>query len=252
MRFASLGSGSKGNGTLVEYGDQLLLVDCGFTIKEVERRLERLRRTPRDISAIVVTHEHSDHLKGVGPLSRKYRLPVYMTVGTYRSRDIGELADLRLIQGYRSFQVESIRVQPVAVPHDAREPAQYIFEANGKRLGILTDLGTISPHVESQYSCCDGLLLEANHDPHMLVTGPYPQSLKKRVGGPWGHLSNQQAAAFLQRVDTTQLTSLVVGHISETNNCVEKAKATLREATQQMSQVVYACQNNGFGWQSLE
>ncbi len=251
MKFASLGSGSRGNATLVEYDDQLLLVDCGFTIKEVERRMERLERSVDSISAILVTHEHADHLKGVPPLSRKYKLPVYMTPGTFRSRDLGKLPLLTLIEGYQSLSFGDLKVYPVAVPHDAREPAQFVFSAANKRLGILTDLGSISAHVEQHFCDCDALLLEANHDPQMLASGPYPYSLKQRVGGPWGHLSNQQAAGFLARVDSERLKRLVVGHISQKNNSLERAQDCLRDVTADIEQVSYACQDDGFGWIEL-
>lgn len=251
MQFASLGSGSKGNGTLVAWQDQLLLVDCGFTIKETERRMAALERRVEEITAILVTHEHGDHIKGVPALARKYRLPVYMTPGTFRSRNLGELPQLHFIEGYQSFFLGDIKVQPVAVPHDAREPAQFIFKANGKRLGILTDIGNISAHVEAEFGECDALLLEANHDSHMLATGPYPHSLKQRVGGPWGHLNNEQAAAFLQRANRQRLQTLVVGHISQQNNCLEKARSVLADTLVDLRQVVFACQDQGFGWLSI-
>lgn len=244
MRYASLGSGSRGNATLIEAADQLVLVDCGFTIKEVERRIQKLDRTVADVSAILVTHEHADHLKGVAPLARKYRLPVYMTPGTFRSRDLGNLHDLNFIEGFSSFSLGDLRVEPVAVPHDAREPAQFIFEYDGRRLGVLTDLGSISTHVEECYRDCDALVLEANHDPQMLVSGPYPPSLKKRVGGPWGHLSNQQTAGFLQRIDRSRLRQLVVAHISQQNNSLERARAALDEVVRDIPEVVFACQDD--------
>jgi phosphoribosyl 1,2-cyclic phosphodiesterase len=249
MRYASLGSGSRGNGTLVEYGDQLLLVDCGFTVKETLLRIERLGVDPQSLSAILVTHEHGDHIKGVGPLARRLKVPVYMTPGTFHSRDLGKLPELHLIEGYRPFTLGDIHITPVAVPHDAREPAQYIFEANERRLGVLTDLGSISPHVEEAYGNCDALVLEANHDPHMLASGPYPPSLKQRVGGLWGHLSNQQAAGFLQRIDLERLQQLVVAHISQKNNCLDRTRETLAQVTEGIDQVVYACQDQGFDWQ---
>ncbi|WP_439135605.1 MBL fold metallo-hydrolase [Pseudomaricurvus sp.] len=248
MKFASLGSGSRGNGTLVSWKDQLLLVDCGFTIKEVERRIERLGRSVAEITAVLVTHEHADHLKGVPPLARKYNLPVYMTPGTFRSRDLGKLPFLHLIEGYQAFQLDELEVLPVAVPHDAREPAQFVFQVAGKRLGILTDLGNISAHVESHFYDCDALLLEANHDPQMLASGPYPPSLKQRVGGPWGHLSNQQAAGFLARINADRLQHLVVGHISQKNNSLELARQVLKEVTDKIPRVEYACQDEGFDW----
>lgn len=251
LRYASLGSGSQGNGTLVQSAEQLLLIDCGFTIKEVERRLQRLGASPSDITAILVTHEHGDHLKGVAPLARKYRLPIYMTPGTFRSKSLGTLPQLHLLEGYQNFELGDVLIEPIAVPHDAREPAQFVFNCNAIRLGVLTDLGTISPHVEECYRDCDALVLEANHDPLLLAQGPYPQSLKQRVGGPWGHLSNQQAAGFLERVNLQRLRQLVVAHISQKNNSLDVARAALEPITAQIEEVVYACQEEGFGWLSI-
>ena len=248
LRFASLGSGSRGNATLVEWPQGSLLIDCGFSIKDTELRLARLGKTAHDLTAILVTHEHSDHIKGVAPLARRYQLPVYMTPGTWHSKNLGELPSLHLIQSYAPFQLNGLVVTPVAVPHDAREPAQFVFEYAGLRLGILTDLGSITPHVEAAYQACDAMLLEANHDPFMLASGPYPPSLKQRVGGQWGHLSNQQAAGFLQRIDTQRLQHLVVAHISQKNNSLDAARATLGPVIQSVKQVTYACQDQGFDW----
>lgn len=248
LRFASLGSGSRGNSTLVEWSEGALLVDCGFSVKETELRLSRLGKMATDLTAILVTHEHSDHIKGVAALARRYKIPVFITPGTYHSRDMGELPKLNLINAYAPFIINGLNVIPVAVPHDAREPAQFVFECEGLRLGILTDLGSITPHVEASYQACDALMLEANHDPFMLASGSYPQSLKQRVGGQWGHLSNQQAAGFLQRLNTQQLQHLVVAHISQKNNTLDLARAALAPVTQQVKQVTYACQEQGFGW----
>lgn len=233
---------------MVEWCHGALLIDCGFSVKETELRLARRGKTPQDLSAILVTHEHSDHIKGVAALSRRYELPVYMTPGTYHSKDLGDLPKLQLIHGYAPFELNGLRVNPVAVPHDAREPAQFVLEYAGLRLGILTDLGSITPHVEAAYQACDAMVLEANHDPVMLASGSYPSSLKQRVGGQWGHLSNQQAAGFLQRLDTARLQHLVVAHISQQNNSLSLAQAALASVTQAVQQVTYACQDQGFDW----
>lgn len=251
IRYASLGSGSRGNATLVASANNMVLVDCGFTLKETCQRLERLSVSPHDISALIVTHEHGDHIKGVGPFARKYQLPVHITPGTYKARDIGTLPDLQLIHGYQSFSVGEIRVTPVAVPHDAREPAQFLFDVEGCRLGVLTDLGSISSHVEEHFYQCDALVLEANHDPQMLASGPYPFSLKQRVGGFWGHLSNEQAAAFLHRVDQRRLKQLVVAHISQQNNSLEVARAAIANVLTEAVDVIYACQEQGFDWREV-
>lgn len=248
LRFASLGSGSRGNATLVSWEQGKLLLDCGFSAREAEQRLARLGVAASDLSALLVTHEHTDHIKGVAAFARRHKLPVYMTPGTYYSRNLGELPELRLIEQYQAFSLNGLRVQPVAVPHDAREPAQFIFEYNGRRLGILTDLGSITPQVEESYQGLDALVLEANHDTVMLAYGPYPASLKQRVGGLWGHLSNQQAAGFLQRLDCARLQHLVVAHISLQNNSPQAAQAALAPVSEAVQQVTYACQDQGFDW----
>jgi phosphoribosyl 1,2-cyclic phosphodiesterase len=248
MRFASLGSGSKGNGTLVEFDGETLLIDCGFSVKDTVARLARLGKTPEQLSAVLVTHEHGDHLRGVPALARKYDLPVYITPGTLKAKALGKLPDVRSIEGYRPFNVGPFYVQPVAVPHDAREPAQFVISAAGKTLGILTDLGMITAHVQDSYQHCDALVLEANHDPVMLAYGSYPQSLKQRVGGPWGHLSNQQSAGFLEHFDVARLQHLVVAHISLQNNSLEVAQNVLGPVVQPVAEVIYACQDQGFEW----
>lgn len=216
--FASLGSGSRGNATLVRSGNTLLLVDNGFTLKETEARLQRLGFNADQLSAILVTHEHGDHIKGVGPLARKYQLPVYATHGTLQGDPLGRGVETHSISPHRHFPIEDIEVTPVAVPHDAREPCQFVFNCGGARVGLLTDLGSITPFVIEQYRDCDALMLECNHDPGMLSMGPYPPSLKQRVGGLWGHLSNQQAAGLLERITVERLQHLVISHISEMNN----------------------------------
>jgi phosphoribosyl 1,2-cyclic phosphodiesterase len=256
IRFASLGSGSRGNATLVEWASGIeclgtLMIDCGFSLKEAEQRLERLGKSPESIKAILVTHEHGDHIKGVAAFSRRHQIPVHMTPGTYNSRNFGEIPHLQLIQGYAPFEIAGLQVFPVAVPHDAREPSQFVFEHQGKRLGILTDLGSITPHVEAQYQNLDAMVLEANHDSFMLASGSYPPSLKQRVGGSWGHLSNQQAAGFLQRIDCARLQHLVVAHISQQNNRLDLAQATLAPITSEIKQITYACQDQGFDWLSV-
>ena len=251
LRFASLGSGSRGNSTLVEWSAGTLLIDCGFSVKEAIQRLERLGKRAEDLLAILVTHEHADHIKGVAAMARRYGLPVYMTPGTYHSRNLGELPDLRLIEAYTPFVLNDLHITPVAVPHDAREPAQFVFEYAGLRLGILTDLGSITAHVEAHYQDLDAMVLEANHDPVMLASGSYPSSLKQRVGGLWGHLSNQQAAGLLQRLNCARLQHLVVAHISQQNNSLELAQAALAPVTAEVKQITFACQNQGFDWLSV-
>lgn len=253
MKFASLGSGSSGNATLVSDGGCTLLVDCGFAVKETERRLGRLGLSAEALSAILVTHEHSDHIKGVAALSRKYDIPVFMTEGTYKSRDFGRISRLHIIRNYQCFDIGNIAVYPVVVPHDAREPAQFVFEqAQGLRFGVLTDLGSITPHVLEAYAACHGMLVEANHDLEMLSRGPYPPSLKSRVAGAWGHLNNAQTAEFLECIDLCLLQELVVGHVSRQNNSIEHVKTQLSGVLPRAKSVHFACQDEGFDWLTLK
>jgi len=250
LAFSSLGSGSKGNGTLISHAGTQVLVDCGFTLKETERRLSRLDVSPEKLSAIFVTHEHSDHINGVGPLARKYGIPVYLTAGTWHTGRIGEVPRVELIPGHGSIQLGELIISPVAVPHDAREPVQYIFQGGGKTLGVLTDLGSLTQQVTDHYADCDALVLEANHCPVMLDNGPYPESLKQRVGSDWGHLSNQQAAAFLKTL-VKPLKHLVLAHLSEQNNSPAKVEQVLKAQIQKAENVLFACQHQGFNWLSI-
>lgn len=257
MRFASLGSGSKGNATLIEAAQTCLLLDCGFTLKETEARLERLGKTAHDLDAVLVTHEHSDHLKGVGALARKYQIPVYLTAGTYHQGRLGKLPSVEWVNCHQSFVIKDIAVQPVPVPHDAREPCQYVFRHADKKLGVLTDLGSLTPHVEKHYSGLDALVLECNHDLQMLEEGPYPYQLKQRIQGNYGHLSNSQAAQLLARIEREKLQHLVLSHISQQNNSAELACAAVAELLKGMSHCgnegfVVAGQDEGFDWRVID
>jgi len=256
MRFASLGSGSKGNATLIEAADTCLLLDCGFTVKETEARLQRLGKTGHDLNAILVTHEHSDHIKGVGALARKYQLPVYLTAGTFHRGRLGKLPRLETINCHQHFVIDNVHVQPVPVPHDAREPCQYVFQYNQKKLGVLTDLGSLTPHVEKHYSGLDALVLECNYDPQMLDEGPYPFQLKERIFSDYGHLSNVQAAQLLSRIEKGKLQHLLLSHISQQNNCPTLASQAVASLLDEMGESVrngfeVACQEQGFGWREI-
>ena len=228
MRFASLGSGSRGNATLVEAGETRLLIDCGYTLREFERRLAALELVGESLTAILVTHEHIDHLRGVGPVARRYGIPVWTAAGTARAAVLPDLPALHVFASHAgAFRIGDIEVSPYAVPHDAREPCQFVFASDGRRLGVLTDTGRITPHIVASLQDIDALLLECNHDSGMLATGSYPPRLRARVGGPFGHLSNGQAAGLLQRIDHRRLSHLVAGHLSEKNNHPELAQAAL-------------------------
>lgn len=253
MRFASLGSGSKGNSTVVESDTACVMVDCGFGLRNACTRLERIGKSPEDLTAIIVTHEHSDHWKGIGALSAKYNIPVYLSAGSLKAKQIqsGE-ALFNCIDSHKDFYVGDICIKPVPVPHDAREPIQYIL-SNGKvQLGILTDLGHFTPHVVSSYSKCDALLLECNYDDDMLLDGPYPRFLKDRVSGMFGHLSNRQAADLLLALDLSRLKNLVIGHISAKNNDVSLIKAVIEPLCGEDIVLSFADQESGSPWMEIK
>jgi phosphoribosyl 1,2-cyclic phosphodiesterase len=251
VRFASLGSGSRGNATLVQSGSTLLMVDCGFSARETERRLARLGVTADDLDALLVTHEHSDHCSGIGTLSRKHGIPVYLTRGTHASGRCDGVAQAEYFHSGSPFELGNIAVAPIAVPHDAREPCQFVFECNDLKLGILTDLGSITGAVVDHYTDCHGLLLECNHDEEMLRLGPYPPPLKRRVGGDWGHLNNRQSADLLEQVLHGGFRELVVAHISEQNNHREHVLAALSPVYDSGNGLTWADQATGFEWIDL-
>lgn len=252
MRFASLGSGSRGNATLVETGATLVMVDCGFSCRETERRLGQLGRSAQELSALLVTHEHGDHMRGVAALARKYALPVWLTRGTWRMLRDNDLPDIRYCDGDLAFAIDDLQVTPFTVPHDAREPCQYVFADGVHRLGVITDTGRVTPHIIECLDRCDALLLECNHDAQLLACGPYSATLKQRVGGPLGHLSNAQAAELLARLDTTRLQHLVAGHLSDSNNRPELARRALADALDCESHWVgIAAQDAGLDWREI-
>ena len=253
IRFASLGSGSRGNASLVMADDACIMLDCGFSVAETRRRLARLGVDPEAVTAIVVTHEHSDHASGVGRAARAFSVPVYATRGTAKSCAArwGRGVDLRLIDSGARLSLAGVDVEAVTVPHDASEPCQYLFRHRRQCLGVLTDLGHVSRLVADRYRRCDLLVLEANHDERMLRSGPYPPSLKARVGGAWGHLSNRQAQELLAGVDHGRLQQLVLAHLSEKNNTVELAVAAIMETAMLRAAVSVASQDEGLRWHTI-
>lgn len=252
MQFASLGSGSKGNCTLVEADGTTLLVDCGFSMRETERRLQRLTRQLDQVTAILVTHEHGDHVRGVASLAKKYDIPIWSSRGTAKAAKLDTLPQWNCIDIHQQFEINAIQIQPIPVPHDAKEPCQFIFSDGDWRLGVLTDTGSITPYIEEQYSACDAFILEANHDEEMLANGAYPASLKHRVGGNYGHLNNGQAKDLLNAIDISKLQYLVASHISDKNNTVALARDKMSEALDaEASWIDVASQEEGLGWKVL-
>lgn len=248
MRFASLGSGSEGNALVVELPDAspgnepgatcavvpapagFLLIDCGFALKEVVRRLARLGLEIAGLRAILVTHEHSDHVGGVFRLAAAAGVPVYLTYGTREgARRVPnfQVQACRLITPDQAIEIHGLGVTPFPVPHDAREPVQFVFEDRSSRLGVLTDIGRSTPHVVNALAGLSALILEANHDRSLLAQGNYPPSLKRRIGGDFGHLENQAAAAILASLDRTRLKTVVAAHLSQQNNRADLARLAL-------------------------
>jgi phosphoribosyl 1,2-cyclic phosphodiesterase len=254
VRFASLGSGSGGNSLVVEAGASRVMVDCGFSVDEAERRLARLGLAPRDLAGVVVTHEHSDHAEGAIPLARRHGLRVWMTHGTLRATAAGAEADagVTVIDSHTRFAAGDLEVMPFPVPHDAREPVQFVLSDGARRLGVLTDLGGSTRHVETMLSGCDALVLECNHDAQMLAGGPYPGWLKARIAGPFGHLANAAAAGLLAAIDRSRLRHVIAAHLSEKNNLPELARGALAGALGCTPDWIgVADQADGFGWREI-
>lgn len=253
IRFASLGSGSSGNALLVEGGATCLMVDCGFGLRETARRLGRLGLDPSDLAGILVTHEHSDHVGGVFRFARRHTLPVWLTYGTLMaSLDAAKDVDCRVIDSHAPLAIGNLEIFPYPVPHDAREPVQYLFSDGDLRLGLLTDAGEVTVHMREVLSGCDGLVLECNHDAEMLAKSNYPASLKRRIAGRYGHLENRVAAGLLAGIDTACLQHVIAAHLSEHNNLPElatKALAAVLGCSEDW--VGVADQETGFAWRQL-
>lgn len=255
MRFSSIGSGSAGNGLLIEQDSTRLLLDCGFGLRDAEQRLARISLTPDQLTGILITHEHEDHAGGVFKLARKYRIPVWLTHGTFRMIERilpTEPLDLRIIDSHCKFNINEIEVTPFPVPHDAREPVQYTFSNGDKKLGVLTDTGCSTPHIQEMLSGCDALMLECNHDIEMLMNGIYPMSLKQRVSGRLGHLDNIGAANILSKLDNSHLQHIIAAHLSEKNNKPELAINALSQALNcEKKWIGIAEQETGFDWREI-
>ena len=256
MRFASLGSGSAGNCLVIEHATTRILLDCGFGVSELIKRLQRLELAPNQIAGILVTHEHDDHAKGAFKFAAKYNVPVWLSHGTYKmcERYLPENAKvtLNIIDSHTKFQIEHIEISPYPVPHDAREPTQFTFTDGQTKLGVLTDAGSSTQHIERVLSGCDALVLECNHDLNMLENGAYPHSLKKRVGSRLGHLDNASAAALLAKLDNSKLKHIIAAHLSAKNNTPELAKNALSQVLNcEHDWVGIAEQDAGFAWRSF-
>lgn len=256
LRFASIGSGSKGNCLVAEAGCTRVLVDCGLSPRETERRLARIGLAPSAISGILVTHEHDDHAGQAYPFAAQHRIPVWLTHGTQaamaESGKIPGAVDTRTILGRDAFAIGDLEVRPYTVPHDAREPVQFVLSDGAFRLGVLTDIGASTAHVEATLSGCDALVLECNHDADMIRGGDYPKWLKERITGPFGHLSNGQAEQLLGALDQSRLKHVFAAHLSQQNNRPVLAREALARAMGCAAEWIgLSTQEEGFDWREL-
>ena len=256
MRFASLASGSSGNCLVAEADRSVVLIDCGLSLTETERRLARLGLEPAQVSAILITHEHSDHAAGSFEFAAAHRVTVYLTHGTLAAlKAEGKALDgvcCSMVNGRQSYFIDGMQLTPFTVPHDAREPVQYVLSDGAARLGVITDIGISTPHVEKMLSGLDALVLECNYDHDLLWNGGYPRWLKERIAGPFGHLDNRESERLLSAVDRSKLKHVIGAHLSQQNNRPELARAALARALGcAESWVSLATQDDGFDWRTI-
>ena len=253
LRFASLASGSKGNCLVADADGTRVLVDCGLNLRDTERRLARLGLQPGDISALLITHEHGDHAHGVFDFAAAHGITVYLTYGTMAALKaegrVTEGVRMVFVNGRESFFIDGLQVAPFTVPHDAREPVQYVLSDGERRLGVLTDIGAPTAHVAQVLSGLNALVLETNYDRDLLWNGGYPRWLKQRIAGPFGHLDNEDSGRLLGALDCSRLKHLIGAHLSQQNNKPELARAALARAMNcEESWIQLATQDGGFEW----
>lgn len=277
MRFTSLSSGSEGNALVVESTGRgphqdptRLLIDCGLPVKEMLRRLELRRLLPQDIDAIFVTHEHGDHVGGVARFARHAGIPVLCSHGTRLacSDEFWSGVHVTEVDSHAQIPLCDLLLQCFPVPHDAREPVQLVIEdapsggvsmagghhrnANRQRLGVLTDVGKTTLHIEEMLSFTDALFLEANHDATLLANSDYPVSLKQRIGGPFGHLSNAASAEILAAINQSRLQHVVAAHLSRHNNRPDLVVEALSPVVASQARLTVASQADGFDWIAID
>lgn len=228
------------------------MIDNGFSVRETEKRLAMRGIAADEITALLITHEHSDHINGVGAFARKYNVTVYATQGTLSCGKLGDIPSSKQLNCHRAFVIDDLEFNPFPVPHDASEPCQFIIGDGERRLGVLTDTGSSTPHIEEMLSGVDALMLECNHDLDMLENGDYPYSVKERVASDYGHLNNEQAAELLTQIDTSSLQHIVAAHISEKHNTPDLAQRIISRALHcQQDWIAVAEQVNGLSWRQI-
>ena len=234
IKFCSLYSGSSGNSIFLSVGSTKLLIDAGLSAKRIIEALVTIGENPAELSAVLISHEHSDHIKGAGILSRKFNIPIYANENTWEGRIpmIGpvNLANRVYFNTGTQFQIGDIAINAFPIPHDACEPVGYNFFAENKKVTIATDIGHISLDLLNCLEASDLLLLESNHDVEMLRIGPYPWHLKKRIAGDNGHLSNEAAGKVIAYMAEKGTKRFLLGHLSRENNFPELAYQTVCNA----------------------
>jgi len=219
-----LASGSRGNCIFVSTEDTPLLIDAGLSGIELERRMASIGESPDGLEAIIITHEHTDHVKGAGILSRRFDIPVYMTRQTFNAcKNLGKIKDLRFFECGSAFEVSGVTVNPFSISHDACDPSGLTLSHAGKKIGIATDLGVVTNLVRTHLGDANLLYVESNHDPKMLINGGYPWHLKQRIKSRTGHLSNADARDLVGELVHSELRHVILAHLSEENNLPQKA-----------------------------
>ncbi len=235
MIFCNLGSGSKGNSTFIQSQTTSILIDQGFSVKNLRERFEQAGLLPDSVAAILITHEHTDHTRGVGTFARRYKIPVYVTERTAAVIDdkIKKNIEMRHFVTGDMIQIGDLRIKTFHIPHDAQDPIGMVVSAENKRIGILTDIGEVRQSVLYQLTDLNLLFLEANHDTEMLINGSYPLSVKQRIKSRMGHLSNSQSLDLLRRLSSNEkMLHLILGHLSEENNLPDIVNGLFSEHAQ--------------------
>ena len=234
MDFCTIASGSSGNCTYAGTGRTAVMIDAGISAKRIEKGLYSLDRKPEEIDAILVTHEHSDHIAGLGVLARRYHIPIYATPGTaeyiYSCASLGKIdpALLHYIHADETFRIGDLEIEPFRISHDAAQPVGYRISDGRTNMAVATDMGCYDDYIVEKLKNLDGILLEANHDVNMLQVGRYPYQLKLRIMGDRGHLSNENAGKLLSRIVHDNLKYVFLGHLSKDNNYEELALETVK------------------------
>lgn len=225
IRFISLISGSSGNASFISDGKTNLLVDCGMSGAKLKQALNSIDVLPESITALLITHEHIDHTRGAGVISRRYNIPVFATEGTHRNMDAGKLAEenINIVKNGTPFELGSIAITPFSIPHDAAEPVGYTFNISSERCAVATDIGRMNDTILDAVKGCKSVILESNHDIEMLRCGSYPFPLKQRILGEFGHLSNDVAAKTALELVKSGTEHIMLGHLSQENNRPEIA-----------------------------